>query len=39
MSRHTINITAPRLVCHIVLTCSIIRSSAVVVDLPGLAPI
>jgi len=29
----------PRLVCYIVLTCSIIRSSAIVVDLPSLAPI
>jgi len=39
MLRHSINATAPRLVCYIILTCSMIRSSAIVVDLPSLAPI
>ena len=29
----------PRLFCQIVLTCLVIRSSAVVIDLLGLAPI
>ena len=39
ISRQSIETTVPRLVCQIVLTCLVIRSSAVVVDLLGLAPI
>jgi len=39
MSKQSINATFPRLVFYIVLTCSIIRSSADVVDLPSHAPI
>jgi len=39
MFRQSIDATSPRLVFYIVLTCSIIGSSADIVDLPSRAPI
>jgi len=39
MLKQSINAIAPRLVCYINITCSVIRSSAIIVDLPSLGPI
>jgi len=39
MLRQSIDTTVPRLVCYIVLTYSVIKSSTIDVDLPGLTPL